>query len=67
MKRLLALALVLCIACSFALADAVIDEKTFPDKTFREEVVKAFDQDGDGKLSDKEIEAVDEYSGPRVP
>ena len=60
MKKLLMLALVLCLACSAAFADAVIDEKTFPDKTFREEVVKAFDQDGDGKLSDKEIEAVEE-------
>ena len=60
MKKLLMLALVLCLTCSVAFADVAIDKKNFPDQTFREEVVKTFDQDGDGKLSVKEIEAVEE-------
>ena len=60
MKKLLMLALALCLLCSAALADVAVDEATFPDEIFREEIVKKLDKDKDGTLTDKEIAAVKE-------
>ena len=55
----LVLCLLLVSLCAFALADVTIDAKNFPDAAFRE-CVKAFDTDGNGKLSDAELNAVEE-------
>ncbi len=49
--------LALAMMCAFALADVVIDASNFPDKEFRA-YVRQYDIDGDGTLSDAEIEAV---------
>ena len=59
MKRICGLlnCLLLVMICTFSLADARIDEATFPDKSFRE-CVKTYDTDGDGILSDGELTAV---------
>ncbi len=51
------LCLVLAVICVFALADAAIDDKNFPDENFRE-YVKQFDTDEDGNLSEAELAAV---------
>ena len=63
MKRIIGLLLTLALVliCALALADVIINEVTFPDEAFRN-VVKTFDTDGNGKLSDTEIAAVTEIS-----
>lgn len=59
MKRIygVLLFLFLVMACALSMADAGIDEATFPDKFFRE-YVKTYDTDGDGILSDGELAKV---------
>ncbi len=54
------LVLLLAIICSAAAADVAIDEKHFPDEVFREEVVRKFDTNRNGVLSDAELRAVKE-------
>ena len=56
----LLLVLLLVAVCSVAAADVKIDEKHFPDKVFREEVVQKFDTNRNGVLSDAELKAVKE-------
>ena len=62
MKRKVWILLVLLLAavCSAAAADVKIDEKHFPDQVFREEVVRKFDTNRNGVLSDAELKAVKE-------
>lgn len=62
MKRLgwVLLVLLLAAVCAAAAADVKIDEKHFPDKVFREEVVRKFDTNRNGVLSDAELKAVKE-------
>ena len=61
MKKIIGLLImVLAVAvCAFALADVKIDEKSFPDPAFRE-YVKTFDTGKNGKLSNAELNAVDD-------
>lgn len=53
-----ALCLALICLCAFALADVAINRTNFPDPYFRD-YARAFDEDGDGKLSKKELAAVE--------
>ena len=55
------LSLLLSLICVSALADVEINETNFPDANFRA-VVAEFDTDGDGTLSEAEIENVTEIS-----
>ncbi len=57
-------ALLLAVLSAFALADVKISKANFPDTTFRE-IVRQFDLDYDGKLSDAEIAAVKEIDCAR--
>ena len=59
MKKLIALVLALSLLGAIAMAEVAIDAGAFPDEAFRE-VVKDFDKDGDGVLSDGELAAVEE-------
>ncbi len=63
MKRIIGLLLTLALVliCALALADVSVNETNFPDEAFRN-VVKEFDTDGDGKLSNAEIAAVTSIS-----
>ena len=58
-------ALLLAVLSAFALADVKISKANFPDTTFRE-IVRQFDLDYDGKLSDAEIAAVKEINCARL-
>ena len=55
-KRLLTLAM-LALAMTGAKANVVINSTNFPDENFRAQVAEAFDSDGDGTISDEEMEA----------
>lgn len=55
-KRLLTLAM-LALAMTGAKASVVINSTNFPDENFRAQVAEAFDSDGDGTISDEEMEA----------
>ena len=59
MKKLIGFILFLLLAavCACALADVAINAANFPDSNFRE-VMKEFDTDGDGSLSDREISGI---------
>ena len=60
MKKLLGILTILALLClcACALADVAIDEKAFPDATFRTWVREYLDPNGDGVLSDAECNAV---------
>ena len=55
-KTLLTLAM-LALALTGAKASVVINSTNFPDENFRAQVAEAFDSDGDGTISDEEMEA----------
>ena len=55
-KRLLTFAM-LALALTGAKASVVINSTNFPDENFRAQVAEAFDSDGDGTISDEEMEA----------
>ncbi len=58
----LVLSLLLCLLCNSAYSEVIISGgvSNFPDEIFREYVNENFDTDGDGVLSDSELEAVQE-------
>lgn len=47
-----------CTECEYEKADIPIDAESFPDEAFRAYISKNIDTNGDGKLSDAEIQAV---------
>lgn len=47
-----------CTECGYEKADIPIDAESFPDEAFRAYISKNIDTNGDGKLSDAEIQAV---------
>ena len=55
-KRLLTLTW-MALALTCAKANVVINSTNFPDENFRAQVAEAFDSDGDGTISDEEMEA----------
>ena len=55
-KRLLTFAM-LALALTGSKASVVINSTNFPDENFRAQVAEAFDSDGDGTISDEEMEA----------
>lgn len=55
-KTLLTLAM-LALALTGAQASVVVNSTNFPDENFRAQVAEAFDSDGDGTISDEEMEA----------
>lgn len=55
-KRLLTLTW-MALALTCAKANVVINSTNFPDENFRAQVTEAFDSDGDGTISDEEMEA----------
>lgn len=55
-KRLLTFA-ILALALTGSKASVVINSTNFPDENFRAQVAEAFDSDGDGTISDEEMEA----------
>ena len=59
MKKIIGLLVLLLLvaACAAAAADVAIDQANFPDEAFRT-LVRKFDRDGDGSLSDAELQAV---------
>ena len=58
----LILCLLLVFLCALALADIEINEANFPDTNFREYISNEIDSDGNGNLSDNEIEVITEIN-----
>ena len=57
MKKTLLTLAAFVLALTGAKADVVINATNFPDENFRQQVADAFDNDGDGNISDEEMEA----------
>lgn len=57
MKKTLLILAMLALALTGAKASVVINSTNFPDENFRAQVAEAFDSDGDGTISDEEMEA----------
>ena len=57
MKKTLLTLAILALALTGAKASVVINSTNFPDENFRAQVAEAFDSDGDGTISDEEMEA----------